>query len=213
MDLLRKVATERRTAVIVVTHDEKIFERFDQIYALRDGALAAPRIAGGVITQRRRRRPSLSRESADSARRCFLRREFSGPDVDLNGRQQKPWRGQRRVALGPHRDEFVFRHAFLHVNVLLALLPDGRLPRIVVAPGRLVVVAHEQSRLGRQRLQPLDRAVELVRVAAGEIGARRAVVRHEQRVADKYRVLDLVGNVRRRVAGRVQNLGVQRRRS
>ena len=42
MDLLRKVATERRTAVIVVTHDEKIFNRFDDIYALRDGALEAP---------------------------------------------------------------------------------------------------------------------------------------------------------------------------
>jgi putative ABC transport system ATP-binding protein len=39
MDLLRKVATERRTAVIVVTHDEKIFNRFDGIYSLRDGAL------------------------------------------------------------------------------------------------------------------------------------------------------------------------------
>lgn len=42
MDLLRKVATERRTAVIVVTHDEKIFNRFDHIFALRDGALEAP---------------------------------------------------------------------------------------------------------------------------------------------------------------------------
>jgi ABC-type glutathione transport system ATPase component len=42
MDLLRKVAAERRTAVIVVTHDEKIFDRFDHIYALRDGALEAP---------------------------------------------------------------------------------------------------------------------------------------------------------------------------
>jgi putative ABC transport system ATP-binding protein len=42
MDLLRKVATERRTAVIVVTHDEKIFNRFDHIYALRDGALEVP---------------------------------------------------------------------------------------------------------------------------------------------------------------------------
>jgi putative ABC transport system ATP-binding protein len=42
MDLLRKVATERRTAVIVVTHDEKIFNRFDHIYLLRDGALEAP---------------------------------------------------------------------------------------------------------------------------------------------------------------------------
>lgn len=42
MDLLRKVAAERRTAVIVVTHDEKIFNRFDRIYSLRDGALEAP---------------------------------------------------------------------------------------------------------------------------------------------------------------------------
>jgi putative ABC transport system ATP-binding protein len=42
MDLLRKVAAERQTAVIVVTHDEKIFDRFDQIHSLRDGALEAP---------------------------------------------------------------------------------------------------------------------------------------------------------------------------
>jgi putative ABC transport system ATP-binding protein len=42
MDLLRKVAEERRTAVIVVTHDEKIFNRFDQIHLLRDGMLELP---------------------------------------------------------------------------------------------------------------------------------------------------------------------------
>ncbi len=42
MDMLRKVAEEHRTAVIVVTHDEKIFDRFDHIYSLRDGALEAP---------------------------------------------------------------------------------------------------------------------------------------------------------------------------
>jgi putative ABC transport system ATP-binding protein len=39
MDLLRKVATERHSAVIVVTHDEKMFNRFDQIHSLRDGRL------------------------------------------------------------------------------------------------------------------------------------------------------------------------------
>lgn len=37
--LLKKVAAERQAAVIVVTHDEKIFGRFDHIYSLRDGAL------------------------------------------------------------------------------------------------------------------------------------------------------------------------------
>jgi putative ABC transport system ATP-binding protein len=44
MDLLRKVAQERRTAVIVVTHDEKIFNRFDHIHVLRDGMLEAPEV-------------------------------------------------------------------------------------------------------------------------------------------------------------------------
>jgi putative ABC transport system ATP-binding protein len=39
IDLLKKVAVERGAAVIVVTHDEKIFDRFDHIFSLRDGAL------------------------------------------------------------------------------------------------------------------------------------------------------------------------------
>jgi putative ABC transport system ATP-binding protein len=39
MDLLRKVAVEQRAAVIAVTHDEKIFDRFDKIFKLRDGRL------------------------------------------------------------------------------------------------------------------------------------------------------------------------------
>lgn len=42
MDLLRKVAQEHQSAVIVVTHDEKIFNRFDHIFALRDGVLENP---------------------------------------------------------------------------------------------------------------------------------------------------------------------------
>ncbi len=39
MDLLRKVAREQEAAVIVVTHDEKIFDRFDASFQLRDGEL------------------------------------------------------------------------------------------------------------------------------------------------------------------------------
>jgi putative ABC transport system ATP-binding protein len=42
MDLLRKVAMEQQSAVVVVTHDEKIFNRFDHIYTLRDGVLEDP---------------------------------------------------------------------------------------------------------------------------------------------------------------------------
>lgn len=39
MDLLRKVAVEQNAAIIAVTHDEKIFDRFDHIFSLRDGRL------------------------------------------------------------------------------------------------------------------------------------------------------------------------------
>jgi putative ABC transport system ATP-binding protein len=39
MDLLRKVATEQDAAILAVTHDEKIFNRFDHIFHLRDGRL------------------------------------------------------------------------------------------------------------------------------------------------------------------------------
>jgi putative ABC transport system ATP-binding protein len=41
MDLLRRVAQERAAAVLVVTHDEKIFDRFDRMVALRDGRIEA----------------------------------------------------------------------------------------------------------------------------------------------------------------------------
>lgn len=40
MDLLRKLAVEHDAAIIAVTHDEKIFDRFDRIFHLRDGRLA-----------------------------------------------------------------------------------------------------------------------------------------------------------------------------
>jgi putative ABC transport system ATP-binding protein len=39
MDLLRKLAAEQEAAIIAVTHDEKIFDRFDRICHLRDGLL------------------------------------------------------------------------------------------------------------------------------------------------------------------------------
>ena len=40
MDLLRRIAVDQKAAIIVVTHDEMILDRFDHIYRLRDGRLA-----------------------------------------------------------------------------------------------------------------------------------------------------------------------------
>jgi len=39
LDLLRKLAVDQSAAVIAVTHDEKIFNRFDRMFMLRDGRL------------------------------------------------------------------------------------------------------------------------------------------------------------------------------
>ena len=40
MDLLRKLAVEQEACIVTVTHDEKIFDRFDRLVHLRDGRLA-----------------------------------------------------------------------------------------------------------------------------------------------------------------------------
>lgn len=48
MDLLRKVAVEQEAAIIAVTHDEKIFNRFDRMFGLRDGRLEADADVRGV---------------------------------------------------------------------------------------------------------------------------------------------------------------------
>ncbi|HZP78892.1 MAG TPA: ABC transporter ATP-binding protein [Pseudolabrys sp.] len=39
MDLLRKIAVDQSAAIICVTHDEMILDRFDRIFRLRDGRL------------------------------------------------------------------------------------------------------------------------------------------------------------------------------
>ncbi|MFZ2101046.1 MAG: ABC transporter ATP-binding protein [Oricola sp.] len=39
MDLMRKLAAEQDACIVAVTHDEKIYDRFDQLFHLRDGVL------------------------------------------------------------------------------------------------------------------------------------------------------------------------------
>jgi putative ABC transport system ATP-binding protein len=52
MDLLRRIAVDQGAAIIVVTHDEMILDRFDYIFRLRDGRLetdtAAPAPRAGI---------------------------------------------------------------------------------------------------------------------------------------------------------------------
>lgn len=58
MDLLRRIAVDQAAAILVVTHDESIFNRFDRIFHLRDGRLVSveevgkPRPVGAVHAPR-----------------------------------------------------------------------------------------------------------------------------------------------------------------
>ena len=46
MDLLRKLAVEQQASILAVTHDDKIFDRFDRIFHLRDGRLDQEQVNG-----------------------------------------------------------------------------------------------------------------------------------------------------------------------
>ncbi len=48
MDLLRRIAIEQNAAIIVVTHDEMILDRFDHIFRLRDGRLETGTVDGVI---------------------------------------------------------------------------------------------------------------------------------------------------------------------
>jgi putative ABC transport system ATP-binding protein len=48
MDLLRKIAIDQSAAIICVTHDEMILDRFDRIFRLRDGRLVSETAAGDL---------------------------------------------------------------------------------------------------------------------------------------------------------------------
>jgi putative ABC transport system ATP-binding protein len=47
MDLLRRIAVDQQAAIIVVTHDEMILDRFDHIFRLRDGRLEEDAVSAG----------------------------------------------------------------------------------------------------------------------------------------------------------------------
>jgi len=49
MDLLRRIAVDQQAAVLVVTHDETIFDRFDRLLQFRDGRFEAEVASSGVL--------------------------------------------------------------------------------------------------------------------------------------------------------------------
>ena len=131
----------------------------------------------------------------------------AGPHVHLQRRNDQPRHVERGVALGAELDELLLRLAAADMDVVRLFLADRGFP-LDVAAIRAVVVAHEQAHLVRQRQHLLDRVVKRAGIAAGEIGAGRAAIRHEQRVADKGRIADHMDHAGGRVARRVHGEGL-----
>jgi putative ABC transport system ATP-binding protein len=49
MDLLRRVAIAQRAAIVTVTHDEEVSDRFDRLLQLRDGVLEPDAAKGAAV--------------------------------------------------------------------------------------------------------------------------------------------------------------------
>ena len=69
MDLLRRIAVDQQAAVLVVTHDETIFDRFDRLLQFRDGRLEGEVASSARWPGRRDRRsiPGVRRGSCNAA--------------------------------------------------------------------------------------------------------------------------------------------------
>ena len=66
-------------------------------------------------------------------------------------------------------------------------------------------MAHKDAGLRRKGENLADRAVKRTGIAARKIRPCRAIVRHEQRIADKGHVIDQIGDTGRRVPRRVHH--------
>ena len=109
-----------------------------------------------------------------------------------------------------HAHELVLAHPVMDMHVVRALGCDRGLPAEFAAPGRFVVVAEKQACLAGQQQDAAGGAIQRARIATGKVGARRAIIGHEQRVAHKGGVADHIGHAGGRVAGRVQRDRVER---
>jgi putative ABC transport system ATP-binding protein len=58
MDLLRRIAVDQSAAIICVTHDEMILDRFDHIFRLRDGRLEGEDAKNDVAQKTSRTKPA-----------------------------------------------------------------------------------------------------------------------------------------------------------
>src|ERR687896_662878 len=139
---------------------------------------------------------------------AFGRREATAADIDLDRGQQQLRGVEFRVPRLPERDELILAYLLMHVLVARALLSHGGFPGHR-PPAGTVIMANEYTCLGRQREDAPDRAVQRAGIAARKIGARRAIVGHEQRVSHEGGIAHKIADTCRRVTGAMPHLPLQ----
>ena len=72
-------------------------------------------------------------------------RKTPGTDINLDRGQQQPGHRERRIPHLTHRDETILVHTVMDMDACAPFFAYGRFPTIVVAPGRLGVVAEKQA--------------------------------------------------------------------
>lgn len=121
---------------------------------------------------------------------AFSWRQITCSHVHLHGWQDKCRHAQRSVPRLAHSNEICFASALMHMNVMGSLLGNGGFIAVVISTRGLVVVAHKQTGIVGQLEQLLNGLEEFSRIATGKIASGSAVIRHEQRIADKTGITD-----------------------
>src|SRR5262249_30296461 len=129
----------------------------------------------------------------------FRFRQAAAVDVYLQRMQDEPRHWQGLVPSFSHCHEIGLAAASRDMDVVCALLRDGRFPARFAA-SRLIVVTGEEARLIGKTQYLLDRMPKAAGAAAREIRPRRAAVGHEKRVMDKGGIADHVGDRAKRVS-------------
>ncbi len=135
-------------------------------------------------------------------------RHFTGAHIDLHRGQDERGHVQRGVALFAESDELLLGGLGIELDIALTLGLHRGLPDGVAAAGH-VVVAKVELGLRRQAVELVHRLVKHMRVSAREVAARRAVVGHEQSIADKGAVAHEISDAGGRVAGGMHHPGLQ----
>jgi hypothetical protein len=100
--------------------------------------------------------------------------------VHLQGTQDQLWHRERPIAGLAQRNELRVARA-RHMRVEAPLLAERAFPARLSPAGLIIVTGKDPGLVGKGE-NILDRRPQRLGAAAGEIGARRAAVRHEQRL-------------------------------